>query len=85
MNLGVEHNTSEFAVHSSWRWWNTLGKNTFLEAKKIYINCDVGGSNGADRRAWKEELQRLTDKTRFTHRGQANGIRLNTGCSAIFQ
>lgn len=63
INLGIDHDTSEFAVESIWRWWNTLGKNSFPEAKQIYINCDGGGSNGATRRAWKVELQRFADKT----------------------
>jgi len=66
INLGVDHDTSEFAVESIWRWWNTLGKSSFPEAKRIYINCDGGGSNGATRRAWKVELQRFADKTGLT-------------------
>ena len=66
INLGVDHDTSEFAVESIWRWWNTVGKNSFPEAKQIYINCDGGGSNGATRRAWKVELQRFADKTGLT-------------------
>ena len=66
VNLGVDHDTSEFAVESIWRWWNTLGKNSFPEAKQIYINCDGGGSNGSNRRAWKVELQRFADKTGLT-------------------
>jgi hypothetical protein len=66
INLGVDHDTSEFAVESIWRWWNTLGKYTFPNANQIYINCDGGGSNGATRRAWKVELQRFADKTGLT-------------------
>lgn len=66
INLGIDHDTSEFAVESIWRWWNTLGKNTFPNAKRVYINCDGGGSNGAARRAWKVELQRFADKTGLT-------------------
>lgn len=63
VNLGIDHDTSEFAVESIWRWWNILGKNTFPDAKRIYINCDGGGSNGCNRRAWKVELQNFADKT----------------------
>lgn len=66
INLGIDHDTSEFAVESIWRWWNTLGKNSFPKAKRIYINCDGGGSNGSSRRAWKVELQRFADKTNLT-------------------
>ena len=63
INLGLDHDTSEFAVESIWRWWNTLGKTAFPKAKRIYINCDGGGSNGTNRRSWKVELQRFADKT----------------------
>ena len=63
VNLGIDHDTSEFAGESIWRWWNTLGKSTFPNANKIYINSDGGGSNGSNRRAWKVELQRFADKT----------------------
>lgn len=66
INLGVDHDTSEFAAESIWRWWNTLGRHTFPNATQIYINCDGGGSNGATRRAWKVELQRFADKTGLT-------------------
>ena len=66
INLGVDHDTSEFAAESIWRWWNAVGRHTFPEAKNIYINCDGGGSNGANRRAWKVELQRFADKTGLT-------------------
>ena len=66
INLGIDHDTSEFAAESIWRWWNALGRYTFPNAKQIYINCDGGGSNGANRRAWKVELQRFADKTGLT-------------------
>ena len=66
INLGIDHDTSEFAVESIWRWWNTLGISSFPDAKRIYINCDGGGSNGSNRRAWKVELQRFADKTGLT-------------------
>ena len=66
INLGMDHDTSESAAESIWRWWNTLGKNTFPNAKRLYINCDGGGSNGSNRRAWKVELQRFADRTGLT-------------------
>ena len=45
VNLGTSHDTSEFAVTSISCWWNAIGKNTFPDAKRIYITCDGGGSN----------------------------------------
>lgn len=53
----------EFAVESIYRWWNTLGKVTFPDAKRIYITCDGGGSNGSRSRLWKSELQDFSNLT----------------------
>jgi hypothetical protein len=63
VNLGTSHDTSEFAVESIGRWWETVGKNTFPESKKLYINCDCGGSNGNRTRLWKYQLQQLANRT----------------------
>ncbi len=61
VNLGIDHDTSAFALESIRRWWDTLGKPTFPEAKRIYITCDGGGSNGSRVRAWKCELQEFAN------------------------
>lgn len=63
VNLGRDHDTSAFAVESIRRWWNIVGKNTFPDSKKIYINCDGGGSNGWSVRLWKYELALLAEET----------------------
>lgn len=63
VNLGTDHDTSAFAVESIRRWWNIVGKRTFPHAKKIYINCDGGGSNGWRVRLWKYELALLAEET----------------------
>ena len=63
MNLGVSHDTSEFAVESISRWWETVGKHTFPDSKQIYINCDSGGSNDCRRKMWKYQLQQFADRT----------------------
>jgi hypothetical protein len=63
VNLGTSHDTSEFAVESISRWWETVGKNTFMGAKRILINCDCGGSNGNRSRLWKYQLQQFADRT----------------------
>ena len=62
INLGTDHDTAEFAATSIDLWWESVGKNTFPNAKRLYITCDGGGSNGSRNRAWKCELQRLADK-----------------------
>jgi transposase len=63
VNLGISHDTSEFAVASILRWWQSLGANTYPNASKLYINCDGGGSNNVRRRLWKKQLQELADIT----------------------
>lgn len=63
INLGTSHDTSEFAVSSISYWWNAVGKNSFPDAKRIYITCDGGGSNGSRSRNWKYELQQFANDT----------------------
>ena len=63
INLGTDHDTSEFAVESIYRWWNVLGQTAFPDAKRIYITCDGGGSNGSRSRLWKSELQDFSNRT----------------------
>jgi len=63
VNIGTSHDTSEFAVESISRWWETVGKHTFPEQKKIYITADSGGSNGYRVRMWKYQLQQFADRT----------------------
>ena len=63
VNLGTDHDTAESAAESILRWWNCVGKNTFPNAKRIYINAGSGGSNGVRVKLWKYELQQIADQT----------------------
>jgi hypothetical protein len=63
VNVGTSHDTSEFAVESISRWWETVGKHTFPGRTRVYINCDCGGSNGNRVRMWKYQLQQFVDRT----------------------
>ncbi len=63
VNVGNSHDTAEFAVESIRIWWNTVGKNTFPDSKRLYINCDGGGSNASNSRHWKYELARFAQET----------------------
>ena len=63
VNLGISHDTAEFAVESILRWWQTLGANTYPQACKLYITSDGGGSNGTRTRLWKKQLQELANIT----------------------
>ena len=62
VNVGISHDTAEFAVESIRRWWRLLGKRTYPGARRILISADAGGSNGPRLRAWKAHLQRLADE-----------------------
>jgi hypothetical protein len=63
VNVGVTHDTAEFAVESIRRWWSSMGKVQYLEASELYITADGGGSNGSRVRLWKTELQRFSTET----------------------
>lgn len=61
VNLGTDHDTAEFAGTSIIRWWETVGKSTFPDAKKIFITADGGGSNGYRVHMWKYQMQLLAN------------------------
>ena len=63
VNLGTSADTSEFAVESIRRWWNTIGSIRFPEAKKLLIQADCGGSNRANGRLWRMELAKFAEET----------------------
>ena len=56
--LGTSHETSAFAVTSLRRWWQIEGHKRYPQSRHILILADTGGSNGARRGAWKQEIQR---------------------------
>jgi hypothetical protein len=62
VNIGISHDTAEFAVESISRWWETVGKHTFPNATKLLITCDCGGSNGNRVRLWKFQLVQLSKR-----------------------
>ena len=66
VNLGTSHDTAEFAVESISRWWETVGKNTFPNQKRLMITCDCGGSNGYRLHLWKYQLAQLAERTGLT-------------------
>jgi hypothetical protein len=62
VNVGVNHDTAEFAVESIRRWWTKIGSSRYPNAKRLIITADGGGSNGSRVRLWKRELQRLANE-----------------------
>ena len=61
VNVGISHDTAEFAAHSILEWWLQMGSSRYPEANKILVTADGGGSNGSRNRLWKMELQKLSD------------------------
>jgi hypothetical protein len=62
VNVGVDHDTAQFAVESIRQWWRYLGKERYPKAKRAYITADGGGSNNYRVHLWKVELQKLADE-----------------------
>jgi transposase len=62
VSVGVDHDTASFAVNAIRRWWLTMGRARYPDAKRLLITADGGGSNGTRVRLWKLELQRLADE-----------------------
>jgi len=63
VNVGIDHDTSAFAVESIRRWWHAMGKELYPQARNLIVTADGGGSNGYRVRLWKLELQKLADET----------------------
>ena len=61
VSVGVDHDTSTFAVETIRRWWRSLGSQLYPQAKRLLITADGGGSNGSRVRLWKVELQNLVE------------------------
>jgi len=62
MNIGIDHDTAQFAVESVRQWWKHLGKKSYSHAKNLFITADCGGSNNVRSRLWKIELQKLANE-----------------------
>ena len=59
VSVGVDHDTSAFAVATIRRWWEMVGAATYPDATRLLVSADCGGSNGYRSRLWKLELGRL--------------------------
>jgi transposase len=66
VNVGIDHETAEFAVESIRRWWRSYGKELYPDKKEVLITADSGGSNGAKTRLWKKMLQQLANEEHLT-------------------
>ena len=62
VNVGISHDTAEFAVESIRRWWRLDGRRRYGSARRLLICADGGGSNGSRTRAWKANLLELAEE-----------------------
>jgi hypothetical protein len=63
VNIGTDHDTATFAVASIRKWWRSIGRHSYPNAKRMLITADAGGSNGSRLRLWKWELQIFANET----------------------
>src|SRR6266571_2818862 len=66
VNVGIDHETAQFAVESIRRWWKRCGKGLYPEATELLITADGGGSNGVRNKLWKKTLQTLANEEQLT-------------------
>ena len=62
VNVGMSHDTAEYAVESIRQWWRRVGRRQYDGARRLLICADGGGSNGSRSRAWKYFLQQLSNE-----------------------
>jgi hypothetical protein len=62
VNVGIDHDTSQFAARSILWWWQEMGQQRFPRAKRLMITADGGGSNASRSRLWKMALQDLANE-----------------------
>jgi len=63
VDVGIDHETAEFAVESIRRWWKSVGSNLYPSSRELLLVADGGGSNGARSRLWKQQVQHLANET----------------------
>lgn len=63
VSVGIDHDTSVFAVATILKWWQQMGKDKYPNARRVLITADGGGSNGHRPWLWKFELAKLAVTT----------------------
>jgi hypothetical protein len=88
VSVGVDHDTSEFAVATITRWWIDVGKPRYPNARSIMITADAGdatatgyGYGNWNYRESRTSLESLLPCATF-RREHPSGTRWSTGCSA---
>jgi Rhodopirellula transposase DDE domain len=66
VNVGIDHETAEFAVENIRRWWKHCGQGLYPQSHELLITADGGGSNGVRNKLWKKTLQTLANQEQLT-------------------
>lgn len=61
LNLGLSHDTTQFACDSLQWYWNRIGQRAYPEAQSILLLFDCGGSNSAAKYIFKHDLQAVVN------------------------
>ena len=61
INIGLSHDTSQFACDSLRWYWNRIGQQCYPGATCMLLLCDCGGSNAASQYLFKHDLQALVN------------------------
>lgn len=61
INIGLSHDTSQFACDSFQWYWNRIGQKCYRDADSILMLVDCGGSNSATKYIFKHDLQSVVN------------------------
>jgi hypothetical protein len=62
INLGLSHDTSDFACDSIAYTWENYGRMHYPKATSLLLLCDGGGSNASNRYVFKYALEQLANR-----------------------
>jgi len=61
INIGLSHDTTQFACDSLTWYWNRIGRQCYPDADSMLLLFDCGGSNSANKYIFKYDLQAVAD------------------------
>lgn len=61
INIGLSHDTTQFACDSLKWYWNRIGRQCYPDADSILLLLDCGGSNAANKYIFKHDLQAVVN------------------------
>jgi hypothetical protein len=63
INLGLSHDTTQFACDSLRWYWNRIGRVCYPHSDSMLLLFDCGGSNSASKYIFKHDLQQVSNST----------------------